>query len=447
MKRFAFLVTFAFALAWSSFASAQTQPWLADRRYTEGRGIRVGDFELHPGAAAEFGYDSNYFLRGDDEDPIGSLRLRITPSFSLATLSERRRAEGGAVEQPTVEFRAGIHATYDEFFPISGSEAGQDALQDQRNVEGKLDFNLNILPGRPVFGSVGGTLSRNVDPSNAGDTTRSLNRVAPTGNAEIGIAPGGGLFEWRLGYNFVGTIFESGEYSNLTNFNHEIQTRGRWRFLPRSALTFDGRFGFINYPDGTTKTSSHPMRVRLGFNGLITNSIGLLVMGGWGASFYTPTGQQDFDSFIGQAEFRWLLTPSSDAAGADEVSLSLSNLAVGFTRDFGDSFIGSYVETNRGYAKFSYFFAGRFLLVLDAAVAANRFPEIPQFNQDPWTDIRVEGGAFGEWRFIDQLGLNATVRYATNISDTVLQGTAAGGGFEALQWQNFTAFLGFRWFL
>lgn len=188
------------------------------------------------------------------------------------------------------------------------------------------------------------------------------------------------------------------------------------------------------------------MRARLGFNGLITDSIGLLVLGGWGASFYTPQGQEDFDSFIGQAEFKWLLTPTPSESPGD-ATLSLSSLAVGFNRDFADSYLGTYVETDKGYAKFSYFFAGRFLLILDAALSANLFPRIDQFNQDAWTDIRVEGGAFGEYRFLDQLGLNATVRYATNISDTVLLGAAAGGGFEALQWQNFMAFLGFRWFL
>ena len=94
--------------------------------------------------------------------------------------------------------------------------------------------------------------------------------------------------------------------------------------LPRSALTFDGRFDFINYPNATDKTASHPMRVRLGYNGLITNSLAVLAMGGWGASFYTPTPQQDFDSFIGQAEVKWLITPSAsnDPAAA---SLSLSS--------------------------------------------------------------------------------------------------------------------------
>ena len=72
-------------------ANAQ-QAWLSDRRVGEGIGIRVGNLELHPGVAGEFGYDSNYFQRsGEDEEPlIAAYRLRITPSISLSTLGARR---------------------------------------------------------------------------------------------------------------------------------------------------------------------------------------------------------------------------------------------------------------------------------------------------------------------------------------------------------------------
>lgn len=420
-----------------SVASAQTQPWLADRRFTEGPGIQVGDFELHPGVAAEFGYDTNYFHRGDDEDPIGALRLRLTPSFSVSTLGTQRRPDA---PPPWIAFRAGLHATYEEFFPVSGSQAGKDQMADNRNVGGKLDFNVDFAPGRVVFGSVHGGLTRNIEPNSSGIQSLSFNRLVPEGGAEIGFAPGGGLFDWRFGYNFIGTFFESGENSELSNINNEITTRGRWRFLPRSAITFDGRFGFIDYPDGVNKTSSHPMRARLGFNGLITNSFALLVMGGWGASFYTPTPQDDFDSFIGQAEVKWLITPapSNDPAAA---SLALSSLAAGFTRDFSDSYIGTYEEINRGYLKFSYMFAGRFLLVVDGGVAAVVHPPIDNLSSDGFTAIRIDPSLFGEYRFLNWLGVNATVRYDTNITD---QTVAISGETEQLQWQQFQAYLGVR---
>ena len=167
----------------------------------------------------------------------------------------------------------------------------------------------------------------------------------------------------------------------------------------------------------------------------------VLAMGGWGASFYTPTPQQDFDSFIGQAEIKWLITPSaSNDPGA--ASLSLSSLAAGFTRDFADSYIGTYEEINRGYLKFSYMFAGRFLLIVDGGVAAVVYPPIESLNvSEGFTTIRIDPSIFGEYRFVDFFGLNATVRYDANFTDQTV-----GDLNEPLQWQRFQAFLGARVF-
>src|SRR5262249_20878707 len=95
-----FLIATA-ALAYASHsATTYAQAFLADPRITEGRGVRTGDFELHPGVAVEGGYDSNYFqssgevgvtrpdLRGGTnqstvtEPVIDVFKLRISPSLS-----------------------------------------------------------------------------------------------------------------------------------------------------------------------------------------------------------------------------------------------------------------------------------------------------------------------------------------------------------------------------
>jgi hypothetical protein len=426
-----------------------TQPWLQDRRYTEGIGIRTGDLELHPGVAAEFGYDSNWFRRADKEDPVGSLRLRITPSFSLSTLGRQRQDATPGAAPPDVEFRAGIAATYDEFFPISGPEDGQELMSQQRNIGGTLDLNLKILPRRPWSGVLQAEVGRAIRPSDQGLTNASFNRILVGAGGELIWTPGGGLFDWRLGYRFSGTIFESSEFQNLTNLQHSVQTRGRWRFLPRTALMYDASLGFIDYPDATNKTSSHPLRAQLGINGLVSPSFGLLALAGWGASFYTPTGQEDFDSLIGQLELKWFITPnpSTDPGAA---GLLLSSLAAGFSRDFIDSYIGSYLERDRGYVKLTYFFGGRYLLIVDGGAGAMVYPNIPELAQGAWTDIRVDASAFGEYRMKDSFGINATVRYATNISETEIPVDASnpvGSNTNSLQWRQFEAFLGARWFM
>jgi len=77
---------------------ATAQEWLKDRQYQEGAGVQAGDFEFHPGIAAEGGYDSNWFLRTDkagfaNSGPVGSPEMRITPSLTLSTMGAQR-AEG-----------------------------------------------------------------------------------------------------------------------------------------------------------------------------------------------------------------------------------------------------------------------------------------------------------------------------------------------------------------
>ncbi|MDI1449611.1 hypothetical protein [Polyangium sp. 6x1] len=444
-------------------AAGQDQPWLADRRFTVGPGYRVGDYELHPGVAVEFGYDSNFFLRGSENDapgdPVGAMRLRVTPSFSFSTLGPQRKGGGGTTQAlPTAEFSGGLSLTYNEFFPVSGPAEGKERMWDQRNVSGLFDVRLNILPSRPWSGTISASVGRLIQATQEGvvredSVSESYNRFTPTVGAELAWNPNGGLLDWRLGYNFAGTVFEVADFKGLTNIHHTFQTRGRWRFLPRSALLYDARIGIIHYLDADEKTGSTPLRVQLGYNGLITKNFGALLMAGWGASFYDPTAKeaaaglpvQDFDSLIGQAEIRYFLTPnpSSDPQAA---SMTLSSVSLGFTRDFYDSYVGSFFERDRGYLKLTYFFGGRFVVIVDAGAGALVNPAIntTRITKNPWTDVRIDASGFAEYRFKDAFGINTTLRYNTRISDDWFD---IPEGRDYLQWQQFEAYLGARWLM
>jgi hypothetical protein len=157
-------------------------------------------------------------------------------------------------------------------------------------------------------------------------------------------------------------------------------------------------------------------------NGLLTNKISLLVAVGYQGTFYNSG--DNADTVIGQAELRWLIN-------------TLSSLRVGFVRDVQNSFFGNYFVRNRGYASYSQTFDGRFLLSVDAGVGLYQYGLISA-TPDP-TAVRVEGTVFGEYRFSNVFGVNATVRGAANISDVQI-------GVQYIDWTRFDALLGVRAF-
>ncbi|MSP24004.1 MAG: hypothetical protein EXR75_02345 [Myxococcales bacterium] len=442
-----FVALLAAVVFFAGGAAAQEPVWLGDRQYREGAGFLFGDFEVHPGVAADVGYDSNYFHRDTSEDPISALRLRVSPSFSIATLGAQRR---GDTPPPAFGFRLDAGATYNEFIPVSGSAVGQENLAGQRNVSGFARLNFDILQGQVWSGRIFGGVVRSLRPSSEGLSEASFNRIAPDAGTELVWTPGSGLLDWRLGYAFSGSFFENTSFSGLNSIQHELTTRGRWRFLPRTALIYDARLGFVSYPSAAAaggKTGSHPLRTRAGLNGLITPSFGALAMVGWGASFYSG-GADDFDSVIAQAELKWFFTP---AASSDPLKMSapLSGLTLGFARDFQDSLIGTYAEKDQGYVRFNYLFGGAFLLLAEAAAGAVVFPAgaNASFGQPAgWTDLRVDGRVFAEYRIKDFVGLDAELSYTGYFSNTALAFPNVTG-VDRLAYQQIAAFIGARWFM
>ena len=485
----------AVALLASRAAGAQQQfvgqpdspQWLKDRRYNEGVGIRTGDLELHPGLAGEVGYDSNYMLRstlqGVDNGPptapvVPSMEFRITPSLRIATLGVQRR-EGDAVAMPpSVAFRAGLSATYREFIGLSNNTSQQSDITQQRNVSGAADARLDILPLRPWGAAVFADYARVIQPSSyTANPNLSFNSDNVGGGGEIIARPGKGTLDWHLGYQVHDTIFEQAQGTPFSNLSQEGFTRGRWRFRPRTALLYDATLRFLQYQNSGQAqqeglVNSTPVRARIGLNGLITERFAVLLLAGWGASFYQNIipQQKQYDSVIGQAEIKWFLSASPGIDQASDLTLALSSIALGYSRDFENSYLGNFYGSDRGYLKFNYFFAGRALVTLEGGLGAIEYPDM-YWVQTPavlrhsgFTDMRADATLFGEYRLVPTFGIDATLRYTANISNThdipeipgCSPGSAAascampGGGLSGkydMSWNRFEAFLGVRWFM
>ena len=439
---------------------AHAQAWLGDRRYREGIGIRTGNLELHPSLAGEIGYDSNYFQRAPSEDPIDFMRLRITPSLSLSTLGAQRRSydEPGAA-QPSFEFRGGVNASYNEFFAMDSADS--EAASQQRDLAAGVDFNLEILPHKPWGGQLYGDFTRTVEPSNNPDSDYAYDRDALKLGAMLAWRPGGGLFDWRLGYEFRYNYFEATAYRTLSNVHHYLKTRGHWRFLPRTALVYDAELGWVNYEqDNGYLNDSQPVRSRIGLNGLVTTHFGFLAMVGWGASFYSGNNVatvQDFDSVIAQAEVKWYLAPQQKVP-EEGAGTGLSTISAGYLRDFQDSYVSDYYQRDRGYARLEYFFGGVVVTSLEGGFTRYGFPT-PYFANGamlnppngPFTEKRIDAQAFAEYRVSDTVGINTTLRYDMNIADQRMQTDPAAPPGDASEddreFKRYQIFLGARWFM
>lgn len=478
-RRFRLFALAAIPFAAATFASksAHAQAWLRDRTYQEGIGIRAGDVELHPGVGAEVGFDSNWFVRshvtganilnGAPNSPIREAAvLRVTPSFTISSLSAQR-LNG---ENPSFTYRGTVAASYREFI---GTE-----VNDQRNVNLHAFFRGDILPGRPIGLGFFAGYERFVQPSALPAVDASFNRSDVNAGAEVIAIPGGGTLDLRLGYQFYGALYENTNGAAFTNFTHELSFKNRWKFRPRTSIFTETSLSFINYPNAGRSTlllnNAIPLHTRAGITGLLTNRFSVLAAAGYSGSFVAngaSASTSQYDSLNAQLEGTFYLTGAATAGNDPSATTAISTLTVGYNRDvqvgsaqsfanrptyiFGggqNTTIGSYTGLDKFYGRLSYLFAGRAVVSLDGYFDVLTLPPvfdgtgtIAPGTQNGFTNFRPGASLFGEYRFADSFGVNATVDYQQTISDVQLP--VGNNQVFDLNNRRVQAFLGVRWFM
>ncbi len=443
MKRFLlFSSTIAAFTCLPALASAQG--WLADRSRAEGPGIRLGDFELHPGIGVEIGYDSNLFYTSDDSPAAiprrDSAILRVTPHLLVSTVGEERRTEGEGQggSPPVVAFRGGLQASYYEFFNAP----------EQRNVSIDASVRLTVLPERPFSFAIYDDFGRSIRPFTENTGASLFARIRNTGGVDLNFQTDGGVLAVRAGYAFGLDFFEDSNFAFGNSFDHRVSLQETFRFLPQTSLFHDTQFSYRDYYAGRSAATpllndSARLRTRLGLNGAITPEISLLAAAGYAAGFYDgrPGYDQDFDSFVAQAELRWRIAP--------DIGLSF-----GYDRDVFPSFVGNYYTQDRGHAEFQMLIGGAFLLGIDASVAYLDFGQIVDGagglvgETTERSDIRVAASIFAEYRFTDWLGINGTLSYTGDFTDFRYRVMFPTGlVLDPAGFNKFEAWLGLRAFL
>jgi hypothetical protein len=298
-----------------------------------------------------------------------------------------------------------------------------------------------------------------VQPSNDTDTQNAFNRDSLRAGAGATWRPGGGLFDWRLGYEFQYNYFEKQNFRADDNYQNTVNMRTRWRFLPRTAVLYNGSYTRVTYAKNVTQYDGDIVRSSIGLNGLLTSRLSLLGMVGWAGTFYdqgrTATPQQ-FDSLTAQAEVKWFIAGGgTDVMAAAPVGLSYATL--GYTRDVSNSYLGNFYQRDRGYAGLSYLLGGVFVSSLDVGISNLSFPEsfFADGNEQhkAFSEQRFDARVFGEYRASSIVGINATVSYDQNITHTKIptsqnpDGTAnTATNLDPLEFARWQVFLGVRLF-
>ncbi len=398
---------------------AVAQDWLADRARAEGPGIRVGDFELHPGIGIEVGYDSNVFYADDDRfASVASGVMRVTPHFNFSTIGQERTAEGEARggNPPTLQLRGGVSASYYAYF----------AAAARNNLGVDADINLVLFPEKPFTLTLHERFGRTVRPftqQSVSDPTAPLKvnfgRNENDAGIEASFGTPGRVLSGRVGYSLIYSFFDSPDFAFANSLTHRFSAGSSFRFLPQTAFVMDFQGDYRTYPSFTPGASSFlsdgfNMRARVGLNGAFTNRLSFTAMVGYAAGWYDA--RDDFDSIVAQAEVRWQI------AGATRFTL-------GFDRNFAPSYIGNFMRIDRGYIGLQTTFGGSFVLGVDGSIGLIGFG-IPVRGGDTSvalgsnpdgtadrSDLRATASVFAEYRFTNWLGVNATLRYTGDFTD------------------------------
>jgi hypothetical protein len=413
---------------------AAAQEWLADRSRAEGRGIRLGDFELHPGLGTEIGYDSNIYLAEPDEEQDSAI-LRVSPHLYLSTLTSER-LQG---QRQRLSFRAGASAAFKYYFAPSEADIG--VRQDARLIWAPGDvFSLELF----------NQFSRSIDPFTepAGPESAGVDQLAFARDqlgvgTRLQLSTPGGLVKGGVGYRYDIDFFEEDLFRSNNSDNHIISADTSWEFLPKTALFWNGSVRLHSYDDDTAdealteRNDSTQVRSKIGLNGALTQRVGFTLAGGYTAGFYED--DNDYESVTAQVELRWRLRQTM-------------LWALGYDREYSTAFQGNFARMDRVKTRLQAMLGRTVVLGARAELTFVDFgydASLDVTGEGERNDIQLVTNINGEYRIVDWLALTAEFGYLENFTDFEYVFLDADGNevVDPAEYRRFEAWFGVRAFL
>ncbi len=415
---------------------ANAQSWLPDRQYTEGPGIRAGNLELHPGVAVRGGWNSNVFRQegGASHPRVSSGLITITPHIHVSTLGKQRMSEGedaggaGRV-RPKIAFEGGAAASY---FQYTNTQAQPNGAR----VGVDTDSKLQILPEHAVGLDLGFGYQRSIQPFTAQPFKGNFDRSTFAPSLRLRAGSSSRVLTSYVGYAPNITYFErrATDFDYLNSARHNVDLGAAWKFLPHTALLFDGQLGFLRYmhdvsdPNNAVLLSDSTLvEARLGINGALTKRISLRLFAGYAAMVIENRLFSDYENAIGEAVLGYRFGQANQ-------------FDIGYIGKLSPSFIGGWMRVDRGFARMRTLIAGVFSLGLEAGAGYATYGRALRPNGVPGEaralgmnddterqDVRIDGAVRAEYRLTNWLALMADFTAMANLTDFEYDRSSASG--------------------
>ncbi len=382
-------------------SGAAAQGWLGERQASQGPGFQTGPLTLHMGFGAEFGYDSNVYLRDTNADD--SLLMRLTAHLRATTRQEEET-------NPVVVFNGGVHASFFHFFADSGRD----------NVGLSADVEAHFRPDATVSFRLADRFTRSVRPFVDGLPNLRYARDSNVVDAELHFRSESNVLQAFVGYQLAWDFFEDrgpGEFAYAGSLTHAIRTGVYWAFLPHTGFVYEGQVERVNFGGqadaGSLVSDAWRVRQEVGLNGAITPAVSFTSMVGYSAGFFDAGADYGVGRDALTARFEGRFQPRDNL-----------ELKVGYQRRFNQSFIGNYARHDRMYVGGQLVLGGAFMTGIDfsatrsvtgAALAADGSDLDP--TRDSRRAWRLQTDIYAEYRATQWLAVTLHFEHLADLTN------------------------------
>jgi hypothetical protein len=373
----------------------------------QANGVKFGDGRVHPFFQIESRYDSAaVMVRPERDGPYkiaGDMVLHFKPGLKL--------------ENPSEKIFVGLNGALDYVLYTGAVDAG---TRYASNLQGEADLVLGINRGGQFSVDIGDHIVRS---DRVGAPVISVGVLSIHNDARIvaSYRPSGGALTLEPAYHFTSEFFsangdqvivagcQAGDptcdakaVSGLNYLNHSFKLNGRWRFLPKTAFTFDSVVGMRRYVnDGGTPLNT--LKASLGLAGLLTTHFSTVLKLGWGHDLSADT----FSTLIAQAEVGYILSQTGQ-------------IRLGYLRTFEPIAGKGYVSygDDRGYLDARLLLGGRLTLRGYAALDFLGFRD--QQGNEVRSDFKLTADLGADWEIKRWLSVGAGLLASTHSSDATI---------------------------